>query len=120
DPVALARAVLALADRPHRASTLGWLVERLRAEVKLQPSGAITLPEGKRRDRAARATIFAALLRATRLDKPGPAPAGMLIAWALVQRDGDGGYGAPSATAAVVRALLGADPDSKGKTTVAV
>jgi hypothetical protein len=120
DPVSMARAVLALAERPHRAATRTTLIDRLRAEVQLTPSGAITLPGARAKDRSARATVFAALLVAARSPSPGPAPAGLLTAWALVQRDTDGGYGSPSATRAVVRSLLDADADRASKSIVTV
>src|SRR5262245_61321482 len=83
-----ARAFLALADRPHRASVAATLIDRLREKVSLRPSGAITLPEGSARDRAARAVVFAALLRGVRAGTPGPAPApaDRLAAWIGVQR----------------------------------
>jgi len=120
DPVALARAFLALAERPHRASLAATLIERLRDQVALRPSGAITLPDAAARTRASRAIVYAALLQGVRVGKPSPAPAERLAAWVGVQRDADGGYGSASATRAVVRALLASAPDEKGTTRVTV
>src|SRR5262249_27297700 len=45
DPVALARAFLAIAERPHRALLAITLIDRLREKVALRPSGAISLPD---------------------------------------------------------------------------
>jgi hypothetical protein len=120
DPLALARAVLALAERPSRAASAASLVDRLREQLKLRPSGAIVLPPNLSQSRAARAVVFAALLRGARLGKPSPAPAERLAAWIGVQRDADGGYGSSMATRHVVQALLGSDLEEKGTTTVVV
>jgi hypothetical protein len=120
DAVSLARAVLAVAERPHRAALAATLVERLREKVALRPSGAITLPEGEARSRAARAVVYAALLRGARLGKPSAAPPDRLAAWIAVQRDADGGYGSALATRSVVRALLAAAPEEKAPARVVV
>lgn len=120
DPVILARALLAVADRPHRAALAGNLADRLREKVALRPSGAVTLPEAAARDRAARALVYAALLQAARLGKPSAATPARLAAWIAVQRDADGGYGSAAATRAVVRALLAAAPAEAGVTRVTV
>lgn len=120
DPVILARAFLAVADRPHRAALAATLIERLREKVALRPSGAITLPEAAARSRAARALVYAALLHGARLGKAGSAPADRLAAWVSVQRDADGGYGSALATRAVVRALLASAPAGAGPTRVIV
>jgi hypothetical protein len=120
DPVALARAFLAIAERPHRASLAATLIERLRDQVALRPSGAVTLPEAAARTRASRAIVYAALLHGVHTGKPSPAPAERLAAWVGVQRDADGGYGSAAATRAVVRALLASAPDEKGITKVTV
>lgn len=120
DPVSLARALLAIVDRPHRAALAGTLADRLREKVALRPSGAITLPEQHAKSRASRAVVYAALLHSARLGKPGLTPVDRLMAWAVVQRDADGGYGSAYATRSVVRALLAAAPDDKGATRVVV
>ncbi|MFT3773093.1 MAG: alpha-2-macroglobulin family protein [Minicystis sp.] len=120
DPVMLARAFLAVTDRPHRAALAATLIDRLREKVALRPSGALTLPEAQAKSRAARALVYAALLQGARQGKPSPAPADRLAAWVAVQRDADGGYGSAAATRAVVRALLAALPTDEGPTRVVV
>src|SRR5262249_42316888 len=54
DATSLARAFLAVAEHPHRASLAATLIDRLREKVALRPSGAITLPDPQARSRAAR------------------------------------------------------------------
>lgn len=120
DPVALARGFLAVAERPHRAALAATLIERLREQVALRPSGAITLPDAAARSRASRAIVYAALLHGARTGKPSPAPPERLAAWVGVQRDADGGYGSAAATRAVVRALLAGAPEEKGTSRVTV
>jgi hypothetical protein len=121
DPMALARLVLALADRPHRAAVLAVLADRLREKVALDASGRVTLPGPLARDRAARATIYAALLRAAAIGTPPAKPSvDVLAAWALVERDPQGGYGSPLATRSVVRALLSWVPEDASPTKVVV
>ncbi|MEI8258510.1 MAG: hypothetical protein WCJ30_22785, partial [Deltaproteobacteria bacterium] len=121
DPVALARLFLAIADRPHRAFVAGMLADRLREKVALDARGGIVLPGAAARDRASRAIVYAALLRGVGLGAPPPAPrADELAAWALVQRDPQGGYGSPLATRSVVRALLAWVPDGAQPTRVTV
>jgi hypothetical protein len=114
DPVVLARAVLALAERPHRDLLTATLADRLREKVALRASGGIALPPSSARDRADRATVYAALLRASRLGKPAAAPPVRLAAWLAVQRGDDGGYGSSLATRSVVRALLASAIEVKG------
>ena len=120
DPEALARAVIALADRPHRAALAAAMADRLRELVALRPSGGVSLPEAAASDRSARSIIYAGLLRATLFGARGPAPAPRLAAWLIVQRDALGGYGSPAATRAAVQALLAAPITSAGKTTVVI
>ncbi|XXX81273.1 alpha-2-macroglobulin family protein [Sorangium sp. So ce134] len=105
DRAALARVLLALAERPHRAALAASVADRLRAWVALRPTGAITLPPDQAEDRSARAVVYAALLRAAGLGRSAAPPA-KLLGWVGVQRDVRGGYGAPASTLAVVRALL--------------
>ena len=136
DPVALARAVLALSDRPHRASLAATLAEKLKDRVGLRPNGVIALPAARERDRSARALVYAALLRSARLG-PEPLPPGageaasaaktparvpeeLLMAWVYVQRDADGGFGSAEATRAVVAALLASSIGEQGTSTVLV
>ncbi|MBX3190795.1 MAG: hypothetical protein KF819_27605 [Labilithrix sp.] len=113
DPERLARAVLALAERPHRAAVAASLADRLREIVKLQQSGDL---DGKHLvDRAKRATIYAALLRAQRLGT-SRASADALFGKLAVLRDVAGGYGSSSATVYVVRALLASQLEGHGTT----
>ncbi|MEJ7734728.1 MAG: hypothetical protein WKG00_36730 [Polyangiaceae bacterium] len=119
DAVALARLVLAFAERPHRAPVLSALVENLRRKVSLYPSGGIVLPPARAADRASRALVYAALLRTHGVGSPA-APADRLTAWLLVQRDAFGGYGSAEATRNTVRALLAAAPPPRGDTRVTI
>ncbi|WP_437947467.1 alpha-2-macroglobulin family protein [Sorangium sp. So ce296] len=105
DRVALARVLLALAERPHRAALAANVADRLRAWVALGPTGGISLPPEQAEDRSARAVVYAALLRAAGLGRSAAPPA-RLLGWVGVQRDVRGGYGAPASTLAAVRALL--------------
>ena len=120
DPVVMARALLALAERPHRGAVAAMLADRLRDKVALRPSGGVSVRPWIAQDRAARAMIFAALLRAVRLGAPGAATPERLAAWIAVQRDVDGGYGSSRATRSVVRALLASGVELKGATTATV
>ncbi|MEO5730087.1 MAG: hypothetical protein ABI134_10820, partial [Byssovorax sp.] len=120
DPVDMARALLALVERPHRGAVAAMLADRLRARLALRPSGGISASALTARDRAARATIFAALLRSVRIGTPNAATAERLAAWIAVQRDVDGGYGSSLATLSVVRALLASGIEHKGVTTATV
>jgi hypothetical protein len=95
------------------------LADRLRAWVSLRESGAITLPADQASDRASRALVYAALLRAARVGRSSAPPA-RLLAWVGVQRDVRGGYGSPGATSAVVRALLAHFEEAKGTARVKV
>jgi hypothetical protein len=118
----LARTVLALAERPHRAAHAANLTARLRERVALAPSGAIVLSDFVSADRATRSIVFAALLRSARLGRPSAAPPERLAAWLAAQRDQLGGYGSAKATRSVVRAILGSGLANPGqaKTTVTV
>ncbi|MEZ4309532.1 MAG: hypothetical protein R3F14_15960 [Polyangiaceae bacterium] len=120
DPVALARAVLAFAERPQRAAMAAALAEKLRVWVDLQPSGRITLPPADARSRASRAVVLSALLRTASMGKPAAATPERIAAWLRVQRDMHGGYGSPIATLAAVRAFLSHSGESKSPTTVTV
>lgn len=108
DPVEVATAFMAVVDRPRRAAAAVTLIDRLREQVALKPSGAITLPESSVRDRAARTTVRAALLRGAGIGKKGEASPDRLAAWLSVERDADGGYGSPTATRHAVRGLISA------------
>jgi len=106
DPVALARLYLALVDRQHRKGTAAALLARLQEQVGLQPTGWVELPGISAGDRASRAMVYAALLRASVKGAKLRAPADKLFAWMAVQRDPYGGYGSARSTRAVVQALL--------------
>ncbi len=120
DPVALARAVLALSDRPHRAAVAAAMARRLEEQVKLQPNGMIELPGASAASRAARAAVYSALLRVSVQGVKLAATTDKLASWLLVQRDTYGGYGTTSSTRGVVQALLSASPPSGGPAHVVV
>jgi hypothetical protein len=114
DPVALARAVLALSDRPQRLMDLAPLAARLWALYQMRSTlGA---------DRAARATIGAALIRTSLITAQGAtAPiVPLLLRSMLVQRDARGSFGSPLATRSVVRALLAMAPPSEAAARITV
>ncbi len=119
DAVALARAILALADRPHRANGTKLLAEQLRRVVKLQSSGDITSagesPGVGLEGRAARALVYAALLRAYKFGT-SPASQDVLFGRIASLRDVTGGYGSSVATVHVVRALLSSQLEGHGTT----
>ena len=102
EPTVVARAVLALAERPERAVAARALVERLRTMVRLGPSGAMRLDHGSRSDRA---LVYAALLRGNKLGV-SPVVDDRLAAWIAVDRDASGSFGSSEATRAVVQALV--------------
>lgn len=104
DPARLAAAVLALSDRPHRASLLSSAAISLRDQVGLGADGSIQLSGTRRSERV---LVYAALVRAASLGVPLVASEDRLVGWLSVDRDARGGYGSPVATRAVVRALLG-------------
>lgn len=95
----LARALIALAERPHRRHQAENLA------LRLAERGEGVLPESESTSRASRALAAAARLRWPR---PGSDPA---RAWeALAAAAGpDGGFGDPTATRAVMTALLGVE-----------
>lgn len=113
DPAALASAVLALAERPHRATAAKQLVERLRRLARLQPTGDVDVPGD--RTRAAYALVYAALLRAQKLGDSS-ASQDALFGKLAALRDVTGGYGSSSATLGVVRALLASRLEGHGAT----
>lgn len=130
DTVAIARAVLALADDPQRSAVTAALAGKLRARVASTANGEVTLPADARA-REARVLVRAALLRATDPSDVDDAPRGRsshpsrpsratLAAWLDVERDAGGGFGSPLASRAAVAALLGADLASAGPSAVIV
>jgi hypothetical protein len=120
DAEELARLLLAVIERPHRRLLADSLTDLLREKVALQRSGRIRVPDALANRRAARATLFAALLRSLRLGKRAAADADRLTAWIGVQRDGQGSYGSSLATRMVVRALLAEGPGAGEPTRVRV
>lgn len=113
DAEAIARAVLALAERPHHAALAAQLADRLRSIVQLDATGSLgAMGLG---DRADRATIYAALLRAQRLGR-SPASADALFGKLAPLRDVTGGYGSTAATLYVLRALLASQLEGHGAT----
>ncbi len=101
EPTTVARALLALADRSERAIAARTLADKLRAMVRLAPSGAIQLVRGSRSDRT---LVYAALLRANKIGT-SLVSSDRLAAWIAVDRDASGSFGSPEASRAVVRAL---------------
>lgn len=114
DPVALGRAVLALAERPHRRAQTLALAARLAERVALDPAGGIALGVDAASERTARAVVYAALLRVSVAGLALPASPSVLSHWLVVQRDPSGGYGSPQGTLAAVRALVAFFPAQSG------
>ncbi|MBS2017221.1 MAG: hypothetical protein JST00_30340 [Deltaproteobacteria bacterium] len=119
DPEHLARAVIALSERTHRAPVAAALADRLRKLVKLDASGEVDLGKDTSNDRARRALVVAALLRAHALGTSKAKPEA-LFGQLAVLRDAQGGYGSSTATLAVVRALLGSQLEGRGATHVRI
>ncbi len=114
DPLQLARALLAVADRPGYAIVAGALADRLRAAVPVGADGTLALPGAYAGDRASRSIAMAALVRARHLGGVAPgsasaieAAAGRLWTRLLLEREASGGYGSIQATRMVLPALLG-------------
>ncbi|MBX3219239.1 MAG: hypothetical protein KF795_01895 [Labilithrix sp.] len=113
DAGAIASGVLALAERPHRATSARQLVDQLRRVARLQPTGDI---DGPGLDaRATRALVYAALLRAQKLGYSS-ASQETLFGKLAALRDVTGGYGSSEATLAVVRSLLASQLEGHGAT----
>ena len=115
DPLQLARAAIAVGDRPGDAVVAGALADRVRAAVPIGADGTLALPGGYAADRAARSIVMAALVRVRHLGGGAAASgapaieaaAGRLWTRLLVERDAAGGYGSIQATRLVLPALLG-------------
>jgi len=114
DPVLLARAVLALSERSHRAAVATAMAKRLEEQVNLQATGYLDLPGFMSSSRSARAIIYAALLRVAVRGVKLAAPPDRLASWLVVQRDAYGGYGSSTATRLAVQSLLAATPSGQG------
>ncbi len=108
EPTTVARALLALSERPERVIAASSLADRLRDIVHLAPSGSIRLLRGGRADRT---LIYAALVRANKLGT-SPVTSDRLAAWIAVDRDATGSFGSTDATRAVVRALTELAPSA--------
>lgn len=120
DPVSLARALIALAERPHRKHMATSIADRLREVVRVRPSGLVVLDPQLAADRSVRALVYAALARTADLGKKSPAPVDRLLGWLEAQRDAQGGYGSSLATLAALRAFLAAPDDPATPSRVAV
>jgi hypothetical protein len=103
DAGAIARAVLALSSRPHRAAEARRMSDRLIALVSPTREGVISAPSGT--TRAGRALIYSALLVATDPTKD-PAFRVSLFRWLMVQRDAEGSFGTAAATRGAIQALV--------------
>lgn len=133
DAEVLARALLALADRPRHVAVTASLAARLQKLVKLDEDGEIDGPalvasrpsrlspatSSSNLDRARRAFVYAALLRTQRLAR-SPAKPSVLFGKLARLRDVTGGYGSSAATLAVVRALVTSQLDAEGPSRVRV
>lgn len=102
----LARAVHALADRPHRAPLGASLAREL---ARLTKAEAVAEPafEGPRGDRV---IVLTALARSAAAWSKDPRAEARLTALALAMRDARGGYGSTEATRDVVRLVAGLSP----------
>ena len=116
DAQLVARALLALAERPHRATMTAAMAMTLRKLVKLDAAGEIDIASSSR---ARQAIIYAALLRTQPLGD-SPATADVLFGKIARLRDVTGGYGSSAATVAVLRAVLSSQLEGHGATRVRV
>ena len=133
DAEVLARALLALADRPRHVAVTASLAARLQKLVKLDEDGEIDGPalvasrpsrrgpptSASNLDRARRAFVYAALLRTQSLAS-SPAKPSVLFGKLARLRDVTGGYGSSAATLGVVRALVTSQLDAAGPSRVHV
>ena len=119
DPEHLARALMALAERTHRAPVAAALADRLRKIVKIDADAEIDLGKAAKNDRARQAIVYAALLRTHALGTSKTTPEAIFGKLAVL-RDAKGGYGSSSATLAVVRALVSSELEGKGSTHVRI
>jgi len=111
DVVAMARIVLAFAERDHRRSLAASLAGVLEREAHLTASGSITL-DGKA-GKEAKVIVYAALLRARGAGWIRTASADLLLGWLSVQRESDGGYGTTRASRAALQAIVAAKPSAR-------
>jgi len=99
----IARAVLSLAKRRHRADELKLLSKALNDLTDPSDDGNINLPAGS--TRGDRALVYAALLVSSDVAK-APAWRSKMVRWLLVQRDAAGSFGGVAATRGAVQALI--------------
>ncbi|NUP09593.1 MAG: hypothetical protein HOW73_26405 [Polyangiaceae bacterium] len=108
----LARAVLALARRPHRATELKTLTKELEKRVELDDDGNISVSASS--SRAERALVYAALLVASKPGEEGTSKRARMLRWLLVQRDAGGSFGSAAATRGAVQAIVAASSELRG------
>ena len=101
-PDELARGIVAFATRPHRASELGALREKLLAKVRPAADGRLDYPGASR---ASRALVHAALILSAN-ESTAKSESDLHLAWLLVQRDSRGSFGSAAATRAALLAIL--------------
>ncbi len=113
DAASVARGVLALVRRSHRAEDAADVARHLRKLVALTPSGSIRLVTPTL---ATRSIVYAALLATT--PESDATTRATLLHWLLVQRDASGSFGSIAATRAAVQALTSpgfvAEPSRRG------
>ena len=101
-PDELARGIVAFATRPHRASELGVLREKLLEKVRPAADGRLDYPGASR---ASRALVHAALILSAN-ESTAKNERDLHLAWLLVQRDSRGSFGSAAATRAALLAIL--------------
>lgn len=112
----LARAVVALASRPHRANELAPLRTKLLERVRPSADGRLALPTA---NRATRTLVYAALLLSAEPNTDADTLRRYFV-WLLVQRDGQGGFGSAAATRAALLAMLAREAEPTRAATVSV
>jgi hypothetical protein len=112
----LARAVIALASRPHRANELAPLRTKLLELVRPSSDGRVELPGA---NRSTLTLVYAALLLSAE-QHADPGALRRTFVWLLVQRDGQGGFGSAAATRAALLAMLArtTEPTEPARVTV--
>jgi hypothetical protein len=106
----LARTVLALADRPHRAPMATSLAQDLARQTRADSENGPVF-DGVR---AERAIVVAALARTAFAWSRDPKASERMLARLLSLRDAGGGYGSSEATRDAVRAIVAVGPAGDG------
>src|SRR5262249_1311709 len=106
--IEMARVILALADRPHRAAMALATVKDL-ARITHADSASAPLDVSSDQSRPERAIILAALARSAPMWSKDPSAAARMTGRLLALRDARGGYGSSEATRDAVRALVALD-----------